>query len=131
MIVSHSVIFVALLESGAVKRLELVFISATNEKIIENWSLDISPENGSSGNDSQGFEQHVAALLRQIQNSVAFLPVISHEMCKFDIRVHCDKETETAPGWEGAGLGLVPFTYLTDQFRGLNIAVSSRLGSCN
>ena len=106
--------------------MELVFILVSSEKIIENWSLDLtylSPED--SKTDSEKLDQQLAALMRQIQNSVAFLPVISNELCKFDLLVHCHRDEEVPALWEGATLGTIPFEHITDKLRTTSATVTS------
>lgn len=106
--------------------IELVFISVKSEKIIENWSFNINntPNENECGNEN--FSNQVAAILRQIQNSVAFLPVISNEICKFDILVHCDRATKTSKIWEGTAPGVIPFDHQTDALRTITSSVSRR-----
>ena len=101
-------------------KVDLVFTCVAIEKVIETWNCSITYDSSKNVDDATG---HVAALFRQIQNSVAFLPLISNQICKFDILVHCDRTTKTESAWEGIGLASIPFDYSTEILRTISSQV--------
>mmetsp|Transcript_21782 Transcript_21782/g.27756 ORF Transcript_21782/g.27756 Transcript_21782/m.27756 type:complete len:188 (-) Transcript_21782:13-576(-) len=109
-----------LLRSKSVQRVELIFQSVASEKIIETWNFSLLYPTGDLEEVSENFTSHVTAIFRQIQNTMAFLPLISTEICKFDILVHCDKSTKTSSSWEAIGPGIIPDNHNTDQLRSVS-----------
>ena len=110
------------MESNSIQRVDLIFISTSTEKVIEKWSCGITYPTKSSKNEDVSKQIH--ALLRQIQNTVAFLPLISNQICKFDLLVHCKRTASLENIWEGIGLGVIPYEYTTDMLRSISSSVS-------
>ncbi|KWX12621.1 Mitotic spindle checkpoint protein MAD2 [Giardia duodenalis assemblage B] len=91
------------LMSGKVQKLVMVLLPIGGSEPIEKWEFNVENEGVQAGATSSkpeaDVQREIQAILRQINASVSFLPVISDPVT-FDIMIYTDAAVPTPAEWE-------------------------------
>lgn len=91
------------LMSGKVQKLVVVLLPIGGTEAIEKWEFNVENEDvevgATSSKPEADIHREIQAILRQINASVSFLPVINDPVT-FDIMIYTDAENPTPSGWE-------------------------------
>ncbi|TNJ30040.1 Mitotic spindle checkpoint protein MAD2 [Giardia muris] len=91
------------LMSGKVQKLVVTILPIGSSEAIEKWEFDVQNENveaqASSNKPEADVQREIQAILRQINASVSFLPILSDPVT-FDILIFADGDVPTPAEWE-------------------------------
>lgn len=88
--------------SGKVQKLSFLIVTKGTGDVIEKWEFDVSDDNdvaAITSTDGSTVQREIQAILRQINASVSFLPVLKEDV-SFDICIYTDADITTPPEWE-------------------------------
>lgn len=109
------------INSAALSRLVVCLAEKLTGVVVERWQFDVSPNTATTypSNSPRGLTSdkemklQIAAIIRQITSSVAFLPILDQnstleaQLVTFNVLAYTDKESLIPEKWEESGPRLI------------------------